>query len=628
MILTPSIIFFTLHHYKPAGFLKQIVTLLFLAAHSTAVFAQQPGAAKPNEAEHYVKLLSNAKDSLYDEIMRSYDSYISRHQEDFAVQIERCKFLETAYYDTEEDYNPKYEEATECREDLVAAFPDVPEVLIYNSEYQYGDSAIPFLDKVIADFENDAEKWNGKKIWKVYKKLAEIYETDGKPGQVIKNALLAVEYNDTLDISLLLARQYQELKQKEKAIYTLTSSLDSSDRHWELNQKGKLLLELGAPSEAIKAFQLAKKDSSNWVDDESLAQAMIENGLYKEAREYLVKATETYWNKGEKLRKLFEYDIQYSIADSAKATYQKLNEDGFWNDPVGVYRLRLLFSSPLSGWTLNDFLRLLLLLLLLLIIAIFPYTWILPLHYAGNYFKGRGMTLTPTNFRWGLRSFWIASSLALLVNIAAYLLFMYDDFLSDEDITEVVSQKLADMTLFYFTAFFLLTFLFFRKRDLGIFWGTVWNKKKSILKGIGAVLLLRFGLGILIRLFNKPDINLSLENPGILLAIKESIISINQYYHPLIGFLFVVLIVPFYEEILFRGVFTSALEKYMKFWLANILQATAFAAMHLELLYFPFYLAFGIVAGHFRQKSQSLAPGISMHVTNNFLAFLGILRLG
>jgi membrane protease YdiL (CAAX protease family) len=172
-----------------------------------------------------------------------------------------------------------------------------------------------------------------------------------------------------------------------------------------------------------------------------------------------------------------------------------------------------------------------------------------------------------------------------------------------------------------------MTLFLLKRIDLGLFWGTIQTKGRSIGVGIGMALLLKFGLGIYALILRSAGISLTDDATLGMLSINDDIIAVNQFYHPAIGFLMVVILVPIYEEILFRGVFLSACEKHMKFFIANCLQAIAFALVHQELKLIPFYFAFAFVCGHYRNKTQSLATGISLHVTNNLLAFIGILIL-
>jgi len=610
--------------------LRKTIALFILILFNSVVDATAQQLSKPLTSEEYLHVLDGAKDSLYSKILQTFNSYIEVYPRDYMVQIERCRFIESAYYDLEEDYNPHENEAEECRENLIASFPGVPEVLLYKMDFVYGDSEIVFLKSLMEDYKADHEKWNGKGFWKVYSKFADYYDRNEKHGEAITYGEQAVAENDTLDLSILLAKNYIALKQNTKAIKVLSSHLDSSNVSWMLNEKGKLLLELGVPDKAIFAFHLAGKDTNSWMDEGSLAQAMIQNGLYAEARTYLVKDAVSDWNKAEKLRNLFNYDIKYSPADSAKATYRTLMNEGFWSDPLGIYRLRLFLHAPFLGWNGSDLLHLLLLLLAFLAAIIIPYLWILPIHYLSSRYKSKGVEFPSSEFRWGLRSFWMMCSLIIIVDLVASLLFIHDKlfFGGDEDATVQVTKSLADFSVASLTGYMIVALLFLKKSDLGIFWGKVWPKQKSIFTGIGLAFLLWMGMGIYTSILKAFGISIRAEGVSTILSIRDNITSINAFYHPLLGFLFVVILVPIYEEILFRGIFLGACQKYMSFILANLLQAAAFALMHFEWKLIPFFLAFGLMAGHYREKTQSLAPGISMHMTNNFIAFLAISMQG
>lgn len=583
----------------------------------------QVTAPKPASHEYYLDLLSSSKDSLFTQVIRLYDLYCDQNPHDYIVHVERCKFIERSYYDEYEDYNPKYEECEQCLSRLLETFPDIPEVLLYKSESLYGDSAIVFLEKILSDYEREPALWKGKGIWKIYHKLAETLSYNDKTQDAIMYGELAAANNDTLDISLFLAEQYVKLSDNAAAIKLLLDHLDSSDTGWELNRKGKLLLELGVPDRALEAFRLAKKDSFSWQDAGGLAQAMIENGFYAEAREYLVKDMEGYSLSPDAFIRLFKYDIEYGSPDSALVTYRGLTEMNFWNDALGIYRLQLLFHSPLLPWKFFDFLRVFLLFASLAVVLIVPYTWILPIHYVGAYFKNKGLILPDSEFRWNLRHLWIVSSLFLLVDLISNLVFQYYELLFENENDQVISENLADKAVFLWIGFALVTALFLKRSDGKIFWGTIWSKKKSVLIGVGMAFLLWFGEGMLKKISHLLGFN---DTSLVVLSAVNDIKSINQFYHPLIGLFFVVILVPVYEEILFRGIFLSACGKHVRFFWANCIQSLAFALIHQQWKLIPFYFAFGIVTGIYCRKSRSLAPGITIHMTNNLLAFMGILH--
>lgn len=599
------------------------ILILFISSYA---FGQE----SPFETDHthYLEILGSAKDSLYQKILTEYDEYIQNHPTDPKPQLERCRFIEYAYYDEYEDYSPNYDEAETCAQEVLTSFPDDPEVLLYAGEFLYGDTSLAYLEKLEDIVGNDPEEWRGYS-WMVYQQLAEHYEAEENHEEVIRYAQMTLEENDTLDLTLMIGKAHKNLSQNTQAIDVLVRSLDSTQHSWILNQKGRLLLELGVPEKALEAFRLAKRDTSAYEDSEALAQAMIDNGLALEARQYLLKNyTSNTWNNTSPLQKLLEYDLVYA-ADSAGLTYDRFVEKTFWNDPFALYRLRLLVANPFHHWSLADVGRLLMLLLLFAGILVVPYLWILPIHYLGRYQEEKGGIFQGTSFRWGLKHFWLASSLWLMCDIAALLLFDYSGIISlfngDMTLQEVaaVSRINANLMLSFALGCFMCSLVFLRKEDITTFLRQLNGAGTHIGTGIGLAFGLRFGLGIYMFVLKTFGIDFASATVG-MATITDSIVSINKFYSPFLGFLLVVILVPFYEEVLFRGVFLSACQRNMKFIYANLLQSLVFALLHQELKLLPFYIAFGMVAGHFRQQTQSLLVGTSMHITNNLIAFVAI----
>jgi len=589
------------------------------------LFAQKNSDLKDHTT--YLNILNHSRDSLYTQLLANYDRHIKSYPEDYKVQIEKCRFIGNAYYDYSEDYNPKYEESEQCAKELVSRFPDTPEVLLFRSESLYGDSAIKFLKKLELKIDSEPTAWKNFS-WKVYESMANNYQTDSSR-LAIKYGEMAMEGNDSLDLTLMLGRVYKGLGSNQKAVGVLSSRLNKKQRSWELNQKGKLLLELGAIDSAIHAFNLAKKDSTGWEDAGSLAQALLDKGLVAEARDYLVKDAKGNWNNDKALYKLFEYDIKFGIADSASRDYKRLTENEFWNDPVGFARIRLFFKAPSAPFAFVDVLRILMLLIMVGILALLPYLWILPIHYFGTHVRRNHVAVAAP---WGLRHLWAAFSIWFIVEFIILSTFDYLSVIAifnksvESGTASPISYQRAQMSLYFFLGIFLSTMAFVKREDVFNLWQRLRLQGRNILLGVGLALALRVGLVMYLSVVNRmgwftPEGSLSI------LSINEDILSINQYYHPLIGFLVVVLLGPLYEEILFRGVFLSACKKYLHFFVANSLQAFTFALAHNNLKLFIFYFSFGLIAGHFQNRTQSLATGWAMHVTNNLIAFFGILAL-
>lgn len=597
------------------------LVLLFMAVTS---FAQVESSKYSHKK--YLNLLNHSKDSIYTIILFDYERYIASHKTDHLVQLERCRFIRDAYYDYAEDYNPNYEKADVCSRELIERFPDDPEVLLFRTEFLYGDSSKAFLKKLETKILRDTATWRNF-AWRVYESLAQNYDGDSSD-LAIRYASKAMAENDTLDLTLMQARIYKDKSNHKMAIEVLSSKLESKQKTWELNQKGRLLLELGATEKAIQVFRLAREDSLGWQDSGSLAAALIENGLVAEAREYLRKEASSSVRNSKALYKLFDYDIKYGLADSAKVDYQKLIEADFWNDPVGASRIRLLLKAPLAPVHFTDLLRLLLLLALLVVILVVPYAWILPIHYIGlQFFSKNELETSPP---WGLRHLWLAFSMWFFVEFIALLTFDYSTVISwfnnafaSSDET-LISVQRANITLSFCSGIFLLTLLFARQIDYRSFLNSIGSKSGDIWRGFGIAILLRIPLGIYLTILKWTGLTMGASFIAFS-SINEDIISINRYFSPWVGFLFVVLLVPFYEEILFRGVFLSACQKHLNFAIANILQALVFASAHQNLKLFVFYFAFGWVAGYYKNKTGSFVINVTMHMTNNLIAFIAMI---
>jgi membrane protease YdiL (CAAX protease family) len=85
--------------------------------------------------------------------------------------------------------------------------------------------------------------------------------------------------------------------------------------------------------------------------------------------------------------------------------------------------------------------------------------------------------------------------------------------------------------------------------------------------------------------------------------------------------------VPFYEEVLFRGVFLQSAGKYLPFWPVNILQASAFASLHDGWRDFPTYLAMGAILGWMARRTGGLLIPMLTHGINNAIAITTIWTL-
>lgn len=79
----------------------------------------------------------------------------------------------------------------------------------------------------------------------------------------------------------------------------------------------------------------------------------------------------------------------------------------------------------------------------------------------------------------------------------------------------------------------------------------------------------------------------------------------------------------FLEELAFRGVIQSGLERVLTRAEACIIQAALFSVIHLSPIIFPTHFAMGLAFGWIRIRTRSLYPSILMHMLWNAWAVLG-----
>lgn len=78
-----------------------------------------------------------------------------------------------------------------------------------------------------------------------------------------------------------------------------------------------------------------------------------------------------------------------------------------------------------------------------------------------------------------------------------------------------------------------------------------------------------------------------------------------------------------FEELAFRGVMQSSLERVFNARDAWLIQAALFSVLHLSPLMFPSHFLMGLCFGYMRRRSRSVYPGMLLHACWNALVVLG-----
>lgn len=101
--------------------------------------------------------------------------------------------------------------------------------------------------------------------------------------------------------------------------------------------------------------------------------------------------------------------------------------------------------------------------------------------------------------------------------------------------------------------------------------------------------------------------------------------SLGMYSPTFFSVVYTMLLAPFLEELIFRGLTLKILEKSFPFWIANILQALYFGIIHGNIIQSTYAFLAGLLFGSVMYKYKSLKCVIWCHFFVNFLGMaLGI----
>lgn len=137
-----------------------------------------------------------------------------------------------------------------------------------------------------------------------------------------------------------------------------------------------------------------------------------------------------------------------------------------------------------------------------------------------------------------------------------------------------------------------------------------------------------FLVGVAVQLVAVPMLYLPLRLVDDDLDVSEAARSLVDRAHGIgvvVLFLVVVLGAPIVEEVFYRGLFLSALERAMSPLAALALSSVVFGAVHLQPLQFPALVMFGAVAALLVQRTGRLGPAVAAHVGFNMTTVVVLL---
>ena len=92
--------------------------------------------------------------------------------------------------------------------------------------------------------------------------------------------------------------------------------------------------------------------------------------------------------------------------------------------------------------------------------------------------------------------------------------------------------------------------------------------------------------------------------------------------NPFVVFLCVVILAPFSEELIFRGVIMKKARVYLPFIVANLMQAALFSIFHMNIVQGAYTFPVGLIMGYIAYKYKSIKASILFHMAFNALSYV------
>ncbi len=590
--------------------MKKIIGLCILFW-STVLIAQKYNL---NHKE-YVNKLKNAKEIQHKQYLDIYDRAIQLRPNDIDLKIEKCNYINFSYYDEYEEYSLNYEAFVECINKLYKEHQNNPKVLLFKARNTYGDSLADVLKTAKLSIRKNAKSWNPNQASELYYTLAKNSFNKENFSMALNFLEKARVYKDTTDYSILSAKIYMSVEDKKEALSALLEKLEKDAEAWKLNQKAELLLKLEKPNKALELYKRVEKKDSSYVNNANLTKVFKDLEKYDIARSYLVKDTIHEWKKAQVLSDLFVFDLEYSKPQEALNSYRKAQDVNFYDDFFGVKRIKVFLRSPFLGWSLNEVLHIIILLLTIVVLFVAPYIIVLPIQFLGKRLNWKPVALK-VPFDWNLKHFWLIIFAYFSIDFILQLIFEYQLFLDAyfSDYTAETGEVNGQLYIAYFSLMALGVGLFLNKKRLSYLTRT----NLPVLRTITLFVVFMIVNMTLIKILRSVDLSI------IPMSLKAEIKFLITEYGFSVAFFFVVLLVPIYEEVIFRGIILSSVEKHVGFWKANLIQAVLFALVHQNMEVFLFYILFAVILGLLAKKTKGLLTGILFHAGNNFMFLIAL----
>lgn len=569
--------------------------------------------------------VESRKADVYESVRTDYEQAVRDNPGDVVVALRLCDAIEFFSYSEAFYFENALSAAGKCWEQVREQYGAHIEILIRELQHRYDPNVISDIRMLV---ENSGNSYNNSQMSRLYLKLYEhqmfVQEDSGAAGAACLRALM---HDNAANCRLPVADLLHELGQTHDAIAVLDSPIDPNQDPYYRVQKIQKLADFEAYDAVARQFAQFGDDELNDQLRVQVSGPLATAGLGDAALAMLGGVSEEYWNKAQLLQAQFDVALTLGDFDAAHGYYYERRKLGYSNDPLLRQRFELAGADFSLGWRPVDLIGLGALMAMFGTVALIGMIVPTGVHYRGLVRKNRRLAAGLSSSTWTLRHGTCVLVAILLLEVLSIYIFEYDLFFASffGEYWEEPNWLNADLGRLLLInvlalAVLLTPLVLFngRWRQLG---PGDWSILKCFGVGIGLAVVLRFLLFIAIAI--HPE----LFGFGETLLTPEAIREIYVTYGFLIVLLVTSVIVPLLEEVSFRGILLQGFSRHVTGAAANVLQSALFAGLHENLLLFPFFLVFALIAGAITRNAGGLLPAIIMHATFNAIAVASLVAI-
>lgn len=575
---------------------------------AVAVFWAWAAFAEVPTPESGARQVQEHKAAAYREVLTAFDAAMQSASGDASIAVARCRFIGQF---TDDEYGEWIESAPDdfesCRQSLDSRWAREPVAQLFALEQLWGEEAAKQGEKLLIK----ADGWPAPLRRELLTKVSEAQEQQGKSARAGELAVMAVRLGEPSRAAA--AVNYLASRQRYAEATRLLAEAPPAVQAWHARQRIEATFAL--PDRMAGLKELRRYDGSDLsIDAAVAARAYLRAGDVEGARK-LLEGKPGVTASTQQAR----FDVALAADDiGAAARLVDLTDTDDFSANLTRFATLLMRSpqalvsapSMLVGASIS--------LVMLIAFAMVPGLLFVPVHYRSLIRRAKGAPAVALFDGVGLRKAWYAAAIVLCVPLVVGMMVEPSAttmILGGETVPEAAA--LFRVMLWGTVAGLLCVIPALRGVDLQRLIGD-----RAALRASWRVLfawVCLVGVGVVLALWHSHTggAGETMQTK----AMSALATSGRDAYGPVLTLFLVAILVPVFEELIYRGLILGGLSRHISFGWANVFQSALFALSHDDPPRLPFYFAMGLLSGWLVKRTGALGPAIALHVLNNAIVF-------